>query len=344
MDSTPLLSVPFRKPARGRIRECLPTQVLAAPPWKPYPGRSVDPVDNRSEVREFLLSRRARITPEQAGLPAYGGNRRVPGLRREEVAMLAGRQRRLLRAARTRQASPVSPTACSNAVADALQLDEAERTHLFDLARTANATASADPAPAVAGRRSGPACSGSSTRSPTRRPGFRNGRLDVLAANQLGARPVRASSRRPGPARQHRPVHVPQPPRPGVLRDWDTIAKDMVAVLRAEAGRNPYDKASDRPRRRAVHPQREFRILWAATTCFSTAPAASGCTTRSSATSTSPTRRSTCPPTPASDPRLHRRARPPPQDALRLARQLGRHDPGPDDETRPARTTAERKQ
>jgi hypothetical protein len=53
MDSTPLSSVPFRKPAHGRIRKCLPTQVLAAPPW-PYPSRSVDPADNRSEVREFL--------------------------------------------------------------------------------------------------------------------------------------------------------------------------------------------------------------------------------------------------------------------------------------------------
>jgi len=47
-------------------------------------------VDNRTEIREFLRTRRAKITPQQAGLSAYGGNRRVPGLRREEVAMLAG--------------------------------------------------------------------------------------------------------------------------------------------------------------------------------------------------------------------------------------------------------------
>ena len=47
-------------------------------------------MDNRSEIRDFLSSRRARIIPEQAGLPTYGGNRRVPGLRREEVALLAG--------------------------------------------------------------------------------------------------------------------------------------------------------------------------------------------------------------------------------------------------------------
>lgn len=47
-------------------------------------------MDTRSEVREFLSTRRARITPDQAGLPAFGGNRRVPGLRREEVSLLAG--------------------------------------------------------------------------------------------------------------------------------------------------------------------------------------------------------------------------------------------------------------
>src|SRR5450432_2317190 len=47
-------------------------------------------MDNRGEVRDFLASRRARISPDQACLPAYGGNRRVAGLRREEVALLAG--------------------------------------------------------------------------------------------------------------------------------------------------------------------------------------------------------------------------------------------------------------
>ena len=47
-------------------------------------------MDTKGEIREFLTSRRARITPEQAGLTVYGDNRRVPGLRREEVAMLAG--------------------------------------------------------------------------------------------------------------------------------------------------------------------------------------------------------------------------------------------------------------
>ena len=47
-------------------------------------GPTVERVDNHAEIRDFLASRRARITPGQAGLPAYGGNRRVKGLRREE--------------------------------------------------------------------------------------------------------------------------------------------------------------------------------------------------------------------------------------------------------------------
>jgi len=94
-------------------------------------------VDNRNDVRDFLTSRRARITPEQAGLPAYGGNRRVPGLRREEVALLAGVSvdyyTRLERGSLTGVSESVL-----DALARALQLDEAERAHLFDLARTAN--------------------------------------------------------------------------------------------------------------------------------------------------------------------------------------------------------------
>ena len=94
-------------------------------------------MDNRNEVREFLVSRRARITPGQVGLPAYGSNRRVPGLRREEVAMLAGMSADYYTQPRTRQ-----PDRCLHPVLDALaralHLDEAERAHLFNLAHTAN--------------------------------------------------------------------------------------------------------------------------------------------------------------------------------------------------------------
>ena len=95
-------------------------------------------MDSRSEIKEFLASRRARVTPEQAAIPVYGRNRRVKGLRREEVALLAGvgvdnyvrMERGNLRG--------VSEQVL-DALARALQLDEAERAHLFDLARAANA-------------------------------------------------------------------------------------------------------------------------------------------------------------------------------------------------------------
>src|SRR2546429_9399105 len=90
-------------------------------------------------MRDFLVSRRARITPEQAGLPVYGGNRRVSGLRREEVAMLAGVSVDYYTRLERGNLSGVSESVLE-ALARALQLDEAERAHLFDLARAANTT------------------------------------------------------------------------------------------------------------------------------------------------------------------------------------------------------------
>src|SRR5579864_5976780 len=97
-------------------------------------------MDHRAQVREFLTSRRERITPAQAGLPAYGGaNRRVKGLRREEVALLAGVSiDYYVRMERGNLAG--ASDAVLDGIATALQLDEAEPTHLFDLARAAQPT------------------------------------------------------------------------------------------------------------------------------------------------------------------------------------------------------------
>jgi hypothetical protein len=117
-------------------------------------------MDQRNEIREFLASRRPRITPGQAGLPAYGSHRRVPGLRREEAGRLAGVSvdyyTQMERATCT-----ASPTASWTPSPGALQLDEAERSHLLDLARTANSPTPARPRSGPSG--SGPACSGSWT-------------------------------------------------------------------------------------------------------------------------------------------------------------------------------------
>src|ERR1700712_1589531 len=107
--------------------------------------------ETRSEIREFLSSRRARITPEQAGLPAYGGNRRVPGLRREEVAMLTGVSvDYYVRLERGNLAGASESVLV--ALARTLMLDDAEREYLFDLARASGPVRKAKPRPSTAVR------------------------------------------------------------------------------------------------------------------------------------------------------------------------------------------------
>jgi transcriptional regulator with XRE-family HTH domain len=94
-------------------------------------------MDNRDEVRDFLTTRRERLTPEQAGVPLFGGKRRVKGLRREEVAMLAGMSTDYYTRLERGTLAGVSPSVLEG-LARALQLDEAERAHLLNLAETAN--------------------------------------------------------------------------------------------------------------------------------------------------------------------------------------------------------------
>ena len=93
-------------------------------------------MDNSKDVREFLMSRRSRITPAQAGLPAYGGTRRVAGLKREEVAMLTGVSTEYYARLERGNLRGVSESVLES-LAGALQLDEAERAHLLDLAKAA---------------------------------------------------------------------------------------------------------------------------------------------------------------------------------------------------------------
>jgi transcriptional regulator with XRE-family HTH domain len=198
-------------------------------------------VDLRTEIRDFLSTRRARITPEEAGLPAYGGNRRVKGLRREEVAMLAGVSvDYYVRMERGSLAG--ASESVLEALADALRLDEAERAHLFALARESGARS---------GRRKRTVPT--SIRPPiqqvldamTEAPAWvRNGRHDVLAMNSLARAlysPVLADPRRP--ANTTRFVYLQPEAAREFFVDYDRIAKDAAAMLRLEAGRNPHDKA-----------------------------------------------------------------------------------------------------
>lgn len=219
-------------------------------------------MNRNDEIREFLVTRRARITPEQAGLPAYGTHRRVKGLRREEVAMLAGVSVDYYTRLERGNLSGASGSVLESLVR-ALALDDAERTHLFDLARAANTT------PGSTRRRA------STNRV---RPGvqrvldamngapawIRNGRADVLATNQLGRAlyaPVFEDPTRP--ANTARFTFL-SPQAQDFYRDWDRTARDMVAVLRAAAGRDPYDKALSDLVGELSTRSKLFGTLWAA--------------------------------------------------------------------------------
>lgn len=196
--------------------------------------------DAKREVSAFLASRRAKITPEQAGLPHYGGQRRVPGLRREELALLAGVSPDYVVKIERGNLAGVSEQVL-DALAKALQLDEAERTHLFDLARAANASPSARRRPTPAKVRPGvQRVLDAMTGAPA---WVRNGRADVLAANGLGRAlyaPVFDSPAQPANTAR---FFFLDPRSADFYVDWVRTADDMVGVLRAAAGRDPYDRA-----------------------------------------------------------------------------------------------------
>ncbi|HXD26326.1 MAG TPA: helix-turn-helix transcriptional regulator [Propionibacteriaceae bacterium] len=196
---------------------------------------------DRQAVHDFLVSRRARITPEQAGMPTYGEKRRVPGLRREEVASLAGVSFDYYARLERGNLSGVSDSVVE-AVARALQLDEAERQHLFDLAKAASTPASrprsAKP-PVIRVRQAVHSILGGMTGTPAY---VRNARLDILAANDLCfALYDGVLVRDDMPFSLARFVFL-DPYAKAFFLDWDTVARDMVGALRTQAGRDPYDR------------------------------------------------------------------------------------------------------
>jgi transcriptional regulator with XRE-family HTH domain len=224
-------------------------------------GRNVKDVDNRNEIRDFLTSRRAKITPDQAGLPAYGGQRRVSGLRREEVALLAGVSVDYYTRLERGDLKGVSDTVL-DAVARALQLDEPERAHLINLAQAAKSSERIRRRP-----------SQSAVRPTVQRildamtgaPAYvRNSRRDILAANRLGYALYSELYLDP-----NRPVNVARfvflnPRAQTFFLDWPTAANDIVAALRAEAGKNPYDRElSDLVGELSTRSE-EFATRWAA--------------------------------------------------------------------------------
>ena len=218
-------------------------------------------MDNQAEVREFLATRRAKLSPQQAGVPLYGTRRRVPGLRREEVAQLAGLSTDYYTRLEKGNLRSASETVLE-AIARALQLDDAEHAHLLDLARAAR-----DGARPV--RRRPPA--------KQVRPSLQhlldaltggaafvvNGRLDVLASNALYRSLMHdvfdTDALPPNLAR-----YCFLDPRSATFYDdWSATADITVAILRTEAGRSPHDRPlSDLVGELATRSD-EFRVRWA---------------------------------------------------------------------------------
>ena len=216
---------------------------------------------NRTEVRDFLTSRRARITPEQAGLPTFGGHRRVPGLRREELALLAGVSVDYLTRLERGNLRGVSDSVLE-AIARALQLDEAERVYLFDLARTAG------PAPARARRRSPAPKVRASVQAMldamTGAPAVvRNDRLDILASNALGRALYSDLYRDPVRPANHARFAFLDPRAQDFWVDWERAANDTVGILRTAAGRDPYDKGLTDLIGELSTRSEDFRSRWA---------------------------------------------------------------------------------
>jgi len=229
-------------------------------------------MDIRDDIREFLTTRRARLTPDQVGLPDFGGRRRVPGLRREEVALVAGVSVEYYVRLERGNAAGVSE-AVLEGIGRALQLDDAEQAHLHDLVRAANEGARPR-------RRQGPA------RPLQVRPGVQhlldamenvpvivqNGRLDAVATNRLGRALFSPLFDRAALDEPHDQRNPPEnlarfvflgPGAERFFRDWDETAQQTVAILRTEAGRAPYDRAlSDLVGELSMRSD-AFRVLWA---------------------------------------------------------------------------------
>ena len=224
---------------------------------------TVDDVDNRDEVREFLTTRRARITPGQAGLPVTG-TRRVPGLRRSEVAAVAGLSVEYYARLERGQIAGAS-SGVLDALARALQLDETERAHLLDLARAADGIP-------VSGRsrRRTPAKAASRPSLQWALAAVRDGvafvrdpHQNLLATNELGrafySPVVGEGGRRPNLAR----FQFLDPASRDFYPDWDLFAEMCVGVMRAEAGRDPHDRGLQDLVGELSTRSETFRRLWA---------------------------------------------------------------------------------
>ena len=220
-------------------------------------------MDNRSEVREFLTTRRARLTPEQVGLPPTL-SRRVPGLRRSEVAAIAGLSVEYYARLERGQIAGASSSVLE-ALARALQLDETERTHLYDLARAADGIpASGRPRRRAATKAASRPSLRWALEAITDAVAFvRDPHQNLLATNALGrafySPVIGDGGRLPNLAR----FQFLDPASRDFYPDWDRFAEMCVGVMRAEAGRDPHDRGLQDIVGELSTRSDAFRRLWA---------------------------------------------------------------------------------
>ncbi|MDQ4503467.1 helix-turn-helix transcriptional regulator [Sinomonas sp. ASV322] len=218
-------------------------------------------MDSRSDVREFLRTRRARVTPEQAGIVA-GSRRRVPGLRREEVALLANVSvdyyARLERGDLAGASDDIL-----DAIARALQLDDAEAAHLFDLARAAQRQPASRRRTSTVQqvRPSLQRFVDAVTGAPT---WVRNERMDFIACNALARALYAPAMENSGNPPNNARFLFLDPAARVFYPDWKKNMDDVVATLRGYAGRNPHDRALTDLIGELATRSDEFRIRWAA--------------------------------------------------------------------------------
>lgn len=222
-------------------------------------------VTAKNDLRDFLTTRRGKLTPDQAGLPVYGANRRVTGLRREEVALLAGISVEYYTRLERGSVGTVSDSVLDG-IAHALQLDDAERDHLHRLVRTlATPRSKQTPRRTPAKTRVRPAIQRILDQMPM--PAYlRNGRFDVLAANDLGRALYSPLYDQAGPDRTPNSARFLflDAAAGDFFVDYDKAANDCVAFLRAEAGRDPYDKDLTDLIGELSTRSEDFRHRWAA--------------------------------------------------------------------------------
>ena len=220
-------------------------------------------MDNRADIRDFLVSRRAKLTPSDVGLPT-SARRRVPGLRREEVAVLAGVSTEWYTKLEKGHIAGVSEDVLA-AVAGALRLDDDERTYLFDLAHAARPSH-----PRSVRRREVPLDPKTQWMldSVTMSAAFvRNGRLDVIGSNLLGRAlhaPMFASPTAAGGRANFARYHFLDETSKDFFVDWEAGAAATVALLRTEAGRAPFDTSLRELIGELSTASTEFSRYWAA--------------------------------------------------------------------------------